>query len=85
MIFCNAPQLGRWLAAGLSAAALALHAQPLAPPLPIRPLPVPVAGASPEAPPAEVDELIRLGKFKVSGDIFDETIDPTGKIGRAHV
>ena len=78
MIFCNAPRLGRWLAAGLGAAALALHAQPLAPPLPIRPLPVPVPGASPEAPPAEADELIQLGKFKVSGNILDETIDPTG-------
>ncbi len=53
-----------------------LRAQPLAPPLPIRPLPLP--GVVPEGPPPLADEPIQLGKFKVSSEVFDETMDPTG-------
>ena len=76
MFFCDTPRLGRWFAAGVCAAALALRAQPLAPPLPIRPLPL--TGVVPERPPPLADEPIQLGKFKVSSEVFDETIDPTG-------
>ena len=76
MYLCDVPRLGRWFAAGVCAAALGLRAQPLAPPLPIRPLPLP--GVVPVGPLAPADEPIQLGKFKVSGDIFDGAIDPTG-------
>ena len=52
-------------------ATLALPAQPLTPIQPITPIAIP---AGPPLP----DQPIQLGKFRVAGDAFDETMDPTG-------
>jgi len=61
----------RCLGALVGGATLALPAQPLTPITPIKPIAIP---AGPPLP----DQPIQLGKFRVAGDTFDETMDPTG-------
>jgi iron complex outermembrane receptor protein len=65
LLFLNGTIIKRWCAAFGFIAALAAHAQTL------QPVPLPGGPPSPDQP-------IQLGKFRVAGDAFDETIDPTG-------